>query len=428
MKKKYRVEALGCRTNQYEAQAFRDQLENLGYEKASDDEEAELVIVNTCTVTEGADSNSRHLIRNLVRKNPEGKVLVTGCLAERDPKGIASIQGVTDVISNKDKEVLLKKVFPDTDLPEFSITRFDAHTRAFVKVQDGCNSFCSYCILPYVRGRSRSRTVDDIVKEVETLVANGYKEVVITGINVGDFDGGVKRGETKVRLAELVHAVDQVEGLKRLRVSSIDPDEVDEELQEVLLNGKCTCKSIHLVLQSGSNQVLKRMNRKYTRQIFLETVRRIQAACPDFTFTTDVIVGFPGETEHDFEETLDVLKTVQFAKVHMFPFSVREGTKAEFFENKICADVMRQRRAKVLEVDENEAFLLRQKFVGRTMSLLTENIDDDDPEYISGHTDNFLRVSIPKEDYRPNELLDVVLLQNTPKGFIGEVVKKISNF
>ena len=296
LNKKFKIISLGCRTNQYESQAYHDQLISLGYSVAEEGEEAEICIVNTCTVTESADSSSRHAIRQLAKENRESKLLVTGCFAERQTELVKQIEGVTHVVPNREKEQLLTAIFPEEELPEFSIKRFEAHTRAFVKVQDGCNSFCTYCIIPYVRGRSRSRRVEEIIQEIKDLIANGYKEVVLTGINIGDFDGGVAEGDRPVRLAELVRLVDRLPGLERLRVSSIDPDEVDDELADAILNGKTTCPSMHIVLQSGSNVILKRMNRKYTRQIFLETIERLREANPDFTFTTDVIVGFPGET------------------------------------------------------------------------------------------------------------------------------------
>ena len=415
-KKTYRVEALGCRTNQYEVQAFRDQLQELGYVQAIGDEPATISIVNSCTVTESADSHSRHLVRDFIRKSPNSKVVVTGCLAERDPNMLKNIPGVTDVISNTQKEKLLNIVMPDTEVPEFSIKRFEAHTRAFVKVQDGCNSFCTYCIIPYVRGRSQSRTVEDVVKEVQGLVANGYKEVVLTGINVGDFDG--QDGSKK--LVDLVRAVDAVDGLQRLRVSSIDPDEIDEELQNAILNGKTTCNSMHIVLQAGSNAVLKRMNRKYTRQQFFETVRRLQAADPDFTVTTDIIVGFPGETDSDFEDTLDVMREVKFAKVHMFPYSERPRTRAALYPNKVSHDVINRRKSEVLRLSEILAFELREQYVGRTMTIITEG--DHDKEFLTGHTENFLPVQIPRADFTTNQLLTVKLVSNGPQGLTGVVV------
>ncbi len=417
--KKFKIISLGCRTNQYESQAYHDQLINLGYSVAEEGEEAEICIVNTCTVTESADSSSRHAIRQLAKENRESKLLVTGCFAERQSELVKQIEGVTHVVPNREKEQLLAAIFPEEELPEFSIKRFEAHTRAFVKVQDGCNSFCTYCIIPYVRGRSRSRKVEEIIQEIQDLIANGYKEVVLTGINIGDFDGGVAEGEQPVRLAELVRLVDCLPGLERLRVSSIDPDEVDDELADAILNGKTTCPSMHIVLQSGSNVILKRMNRKYTRQIFLETIERLREANPDFTFTTDVIVGFPGETNADFAETLDVMCRVKFAKVHMFPYSDRPRTRSALMPNKVPQGIMKERKQEVLRLAEQMSFELRHHYVKRRMWVLTESIDEAFPEEIAGHTENFLPVRLQRGSLKSNQLVEVELIGNTPMGLMG---------
>ena len=412
--KKFKIATLGCRTNQYESQGYADQLRQMGYVLAKEGEDADLCIVNTCTVTEGADSSSRRQIRALLRENPNAKVAVTGCMAESAPDVVRSIDERIEIVPNAEKERLVERLFPeDTRLPEFNIQAFDAHTRAFVKVQDGCNSFCTYCILPYVRGRSRSRQIEEIVQEVKGLVANGYKEVVLTGINVGDFDGGG-------RLSDLVRAVDQVDGLKRLRVSSIDPDEVDADLAGAILHGRTTCPSMHIVLQAGSNVVLKRMNRKYTRQDFLETVDRMCRQNPDFTVTTDIIVGFPGESEGDFQETLDIVRQVHFAKVHMFPYSPRKRTRAALYPNRIPDDVMRRRKQELLRLAEKTGYELRSRFVGRRMQVLLEN--EEQEGRLSGHTSNFLRVFLPNAVAKPNDLLEVDLIDNAPDGLIGVVV------
>jgi threonylcarbamoyladenosine tRNA methylthiotransferase MtaB len=414
MQKKFKVVTLGCRTNQYESQAYRDQLLAMGYTLADEGEEADLCIVNTCTVTEAADKSSRQEIRHLSRKNPLAQVVVTGCSAEQNRDAIQQIPGVTHVVSNKDKENLLPIVFPEEDIPEFSIKNFEAHTRAFVKVQDGCNSFCTYCIIPYVRGRSRSRTIEDVVKEVEGLIANGFKEVVLTGINIGDFDG-----QSSVCLADLVRAVDQVEGLERLRISSIDPDEVDDNLLEAVIQGKTTCHSMHIVLQAGSNVILKRMNRKYTRQIFINTIERLRKACPDFTFTTDIIVGFPGETDQDFEQTLEMMREVKFAKVHMFPYSERPRTRAATYDNKVPPEVIQRRKQEILRLAEEVSYELRNQFLHRRMKVLTEARDQNG--MLTGHTDNFLQVLIDSDAYEPNQIIEVDLVENTPLGLIGRI-------
>ncbi|CCB86619.1 putative methylthiotransferase CPn_0477/CP_0277/CPj0477/CpB0496 [Parachlamydia acanthamoebae UV-7] len=422
--KTFKIATLGCRTNQYESQAYQDQLIALGYRPAREDEEADVCIVNTCTVTETADLQSKHDVRQLSKENPQAKIVVTGCAAEQNAQIFASIKGVEHVVLNKEKDQLVQTLFPEEDVPEFSIKNFDAHTRAFVKVQDGCNEFCTYCIIPYVRGRSRSRTIPEIIDEVKDLISNGFKEIVLTGINIGDFDGNPAEGMPPHRLVDLVRAVDQVPGLKRLRISSIDPDEIDDELADAVLNGAKTCHSMHIVLQSGSNVVLKRMNRKYTRQIFLNTIDRLRQADPNFTFTTDIIVGFPGETETDFAETMEIMQEVQFAKVHMFPYSERKRTRAALMPNKVPPDVIKKRKQELLRSAEHQAYLLRERFVGQRMTVLTESGHISRPGEISGHTENFLNVWITG-DFQSNELIEVDLVENTPQGLIGKFVRKV---
>lgn len=414
--KKFHVVTLGCRTNQYETSAYVHQLQELGWKPALEGETANVCIVNTCTVTASADSHSRHAIRQLTRDHPGSQVWVTGCLAERDPESVRSIEGVTAVVSNLEKEFLVNYLLPDADVPEFNIETFEGHTRAFVKVQDGCNSFCSYCVIPYVRGRSRSKTMDEILKEIHQLVNSGYKEIVLTGINIGDFDG---QQQGVIRLVDLVKAVDAIEGVKRLRLSSIDPDEVDADLQEAILSGRSTCPSLHIVLQSGSNFILKRMGRKYTRQIFLDTCHRLRAECPEFTFTTDVIVGFPGESDFDFEQTLEVIQEVGFAKVHMFPFSARPQTKAARFTDVVDPKIISKRKSQLLHASEQAAFKLREQYVGRCMSILTEESHENVSE---GHTDNFLKVRILGSSLDSNQLVQVKLISNDATSLIGELV------
>jgi threonylcarbamoyladenosine tRNA methylthiotransferase MtaB len=408
--KKFKISTLGCRTNQYESEAYATQLRTLGYREAGEGEEADICIVNTCTVTESADSSSRHQIRQLHRQNPAASLVVTGCLAERLPDELKAIPGVTHLVPNKEKENLLASIFPQEELPEFKIDQFSAHTRAFVKVQDGCDSYCTYCIIPYVRGKSRSKPLDDILEEVRGLVKNGYQEVVLTGINIGDYVS--INGE---RLADLVRAVDQVEGLTRIRISSIDPDEVDDNLMDAVLSGKKTCHSFHIVLQAGSNVILKRMNRKYTKQVFLETIHRLKKAAPHFTFTTDVIVGFPGETDADFEETLEIMREVKFAKVHMFPYSPRARTRAATYPNQVPPAVMNERKQIVLRESEKQAFELRHAYVGKKMKVLIE-----DEKEGFGHTDNFLPV-LCTSPVKRNTIVEVECLKNTPEGLVGRI-------
>lgn len=416
--KTFKIITLGCRTNQYESQAYKNQLEYAGYRAANSNEIASLCIVNTCTVTHSADSSSRLKIRQLAKQNPNAQIIVTGCMADSAPAAIKEIEGVSHVIPNAKKETLLPDLFPEEEFPEFSIKNYDDRTRAFIKIQDGCNSFCTYCIIPYVRGRSRSKTISEIIREVETVIESGYKEIVLTGINIGDFDGGNKQAS----LAELVTLLDQLPGLERIRISSIDPDEVDDALLIAVIEGKKTCHSMHIVLQSGSNIVLKRMNRKYSRQMFFDTIDRLKQASNRFTFTTDIIVGFPGETEKDFQETLDVVKEVRFAKVHMFPYSKRERTRAALYKDSIPEEIIHFRKQKLLRISEKIAFDLRQSYVGQEVEILTEGKTDGLYKGIYGHTDNFLKVILPDQELPSNQLIRVSLEENTPEGLLGSLV------
>lgn len=410
-KKKYKVVTLGCRTNQYESQAYIDQLRASGYIEAVDGESTDICIVNTCTVTASADKRSLYQIRKLKRDYTPEKLVVTGCMAERAMGEIRKMRGVTDVISNHKKETLLNEVFPEKKWPEFKINQFEAHTRAFVKIQDGCNSYCSYCVIPFVRGRSRSKTISEIISEIEILVENGYKEIVLTGINIGDFDGGGV--EHSSRLSILVRLADQIPGLQRIRISSIDPDEVDDDLLDAIVQGKKTCHSMHIVLQTGSNVILKRMRRKYTRQDFIEATRRLLRADPDFTFTTDVIVGFPGESDEDFQQTVDLIRKVRFAKVHMFPYSDRPKTRASRMSNKIPQHIIETRKQVLLKVANETAFALRQAYIGRIVDVLLESKN-------MGHTRHFLPVMIPQKGLRSNDIIQVECIGNDLNGLIGK--------
>ncbi len=413
--KKFLIVTLGCRTNQYESQLFSDQLRKIGYVPAVD-EEADLCIINTCSVTDQADSSSRSQIRKLARQHPRARLIATGCMAQSAIEALLAIDNRIEVLPNQKKKQLISFLFPNENDPTdgvAAIERFDGHTRAFIKVQDGCNSFCSYCIIPFTRGRSSSRPAPEIIREAQSLIANGYQEIVLTGVNLGDYEAD------GICLADLVRSVDGLDGLKRLRLSSIDPTHVDEKLAEALLNGRSTCPNLHLVLQSGSDAILKRMNRKYTRELYLQTVERMIRVKPDFSFTTDAIVGFPGESDSDFAETIKLVRQVKFAKVHVFPYSVRSGTRAALFPCSLTTETIAKRRDELLQASAKAAYDFRETFLHRTMDVLLENGDG---EMLTGHTENFLLVELPRNTHRPNDIVRVKLNKNCSAGFIGSVV------
>lgn len=411
--KKFQIVTLGCRTNQYESQLFSEQLQKKGYIPAGE-EEADLCVINCCGVTDQAEASSLRQIRLLARRHPHCRLIVTGCMPQHAKEKLEAIDKRIEVLPNADKGQLLSLLFPqESGCLTHGIERFDGHTRAFVKVQDGCNSFCSYCIIPMTRGRSRSRAAAEIIREIQSLIANGYREIVLTGVNLGDYE------YCGIALADLVREVDCLEGMRRLRLSSIDPTHVDDDLANALLQGRHTCPSLHLVLQSGSNEILKQMNRKYTRELYLQTVERLIRSNPDFTFTTDVIVGFPGETDMDFAQTLDLVRQVKFAKVHVFPYSVRSGTRAALFSGSLPVEVIHQRRDELIQIAEKSAYELRQSFLGRTMEVLLEHGEG---ESLTGHTENFLTIETLSDGHSAGEFVQIALLENLSRVLKGKIL------
>ncbi|AAF38135.1 hypothetical protein CpB0496 [Chlamydia pneumoniae TW-183] len=412
----FKLVCLGCRVNQYEVQAYRDQLTILGYQEVLDSEiPADLCIINTCAVTASAESSGRHAVRQLCRQNPTAHIVVTGCLGESDKEFFASLDRQCTLVSNKEKSRLIEKIFSyDTTFPEFKIHSFEGKSRAFIKVQDGCNSFCSYCIIPYLRGRSVSRPAEKILAEIAGVVDQGYREVVIAGINVGDYCDGERS------LASLIEQVDQIPGIERIRISSIDPDDITEDLHRAITSSRHTCPSSHLVLQSGSNSILKRMNRKYSRGDFLDCVEKFRASDPRYAFTTDVIVGFPGESDQDFEDTLRIIEDVGFIKVHSFPFSARRRTKAYTFDNQIPNQVIYERKKYLAEVAKRVGQKEMMKRLGETTEVLVEKVTG---QVATGHSPYFEKVSFPVVGtVAINTLVSVRLDRVEEEGLIGEIV------
>ena len=386
----FRVLTFGCKVNQYESELMREQLVDCGMVERHDDMPADLYIVNTCTVTQHADAKCRKAIRHIARDNPNARIIVTGCYAERDAVTLRKLPNVEAVIDNSGKEKLVEKIFNvpcDTKSLRGSIVEFEDRTRAFIKIQDGCNEFCSYCIIPYVRGKPRSREIVEIVKEAGDLVANGYREIVLTGIHIGCFG----RTEDKIHmLPELIHELKGVEGLVRLRLSSIDPNEVNDELISAIAESPIACSHLHISLQSGSTRVLQLMNRKYTAEKYLALTDKLYSNIPDISISTDIMVGFPGETDADFDKSRDMVEKVKFSKVHIFPYSPREGTAAVKLRNQIPQRTAHERNELLTLISSGAAKDFREKFFDRVMEVLIERGADKPNEY-EGFTNNYLR-------------------------------------
>ncbi len=395
-KPSFLIKTHGCKVNQYESQLIREQLLQAGFSECGNGESPSLCIVNTCTVTEQSDSKSRQSLRGFIRKHPKALTTAVGCYVEAGDKMLDEIEGIGLLLDNAGKENFIAKIAPlipcrNSFPPSVSISRFAGHTRAFIKVQDGCDNYCSYCKLPYVRGRSRSRDMAEILAEAKALAANGFREIVLTGIHLGDFG---KSGEnSEHRLPEMLEQLATIEGLKRLRLSSIDPDEVTDGLIQIIAECPKICHHLHISIQSGSDNVLKRMNRRYNSRFCLDLARRLYDFIPDISISTDIMAGFPGEGEEDLSESISLVEEIGFSKVHIFGFSPRPETAAASMPGRIPSKIVKERISRLKETAAGAALKHRQKFIGATREILVERFDPVEKK-ACGLTDNYLRCRV----------------------------------
>jgi threonylcarbamoyladenosine tRNA methylthiotransferase MtaB len=381
-----RLVTLGCKVNQYETQHAREMLEANGYREAADGEPADLCLVNTCTVTHEADAKGRQAIRRLARDNPGAAIVVMGCFATRAPETVARLPGVVKVVTDKARLAEGLREFGVSAVPR-GITRFDGHQRAFVKVQDGCLLNCTYCIIPQVRPVLRSRPPEEIVAEVRGLVDRGCQEIVLTGVHLGHYGIDLSRGRPKDQWRRLWHLLERLADLPgdfRIRLSSLEAAEVRDELVRVLAGHPRVCPHLHLCLQSGSDRILAAMKRRYRSAGFLERCRRLRTALDEPAFTTDVIVGFPGETDADFEATCRVVREVGFCKVHVFSYSPRQGTPAASLSETVPPAVVARRREQLLALEAELAAAYYRRLIGRRLDVLVEGAEARRPGWVRG--------------------------------------------
>ena len=381
-----RLVTLGCKVNQYETQYVKEMLELAGYAEAVDGRPADLCVVNTCTVTHEGDAKSRQTVRRLHRHNPAAPIVVMGCYATRDPGTVRRLPGVVRVVEDKARLVEEFAEFGVVAAPA-GVSRFDGHQRAFVKVQDGCLLNCSYCIIPHVRPTLRSRPAEEVADEVLRLVGNGYQEIVLTGVHLGHYGVDLSKGRPKAEWARLWHLIERLGRLPgdfRIRLSSLEAAEARDDLIRAMANEPRVCPHLHLCLQSGSDRILARMKRRYRVAGFLERCRRIRAALDRPALSTDVIVGFPGETDADFEATCRVVREVGFMKVHVFSYSPRQGTAAAHFAETVPPPVVAERRdrLRLLEQDLADAYL--HSLVGRRLDVLVEGEEPGRSGFVRG--------------------------------------------
>ena len=424
MKKKVALHNLGCKVNAYEVEAMQQLLENAGYETVPFEEGADVYVINTCTVTNIADRKSRQMLHKAKKMNPNAIVVATGCYAQADTEKLKEDTAVDLILGNNQKtqivealeeyekehakQVQVIEINHTKEYEELSIASTAEHVRAYIKVQDGCNQFCTYCIIPFARGRVRSRKIEEVLREVETLAAKGYKEVVLTGIHLSSYGVDFPK-EERESLLSLIQAVSRVEGISRIRLGSLEPRIITEEFLEGIVKTGKVCPHFHLSLQSGCNKTLKNMNRRYSAQEYAEKCELIRKFYPVPALTTDVIVGFPQETEEDFEESYEFVKKIHFYETHIFKYSRRHGTKAASMDGQLTEAAKAQRSDRMLELHEIRAREYEEAMIGKKMELLLEEeIEIDGRPWYVGHSREYVRAVISKTDaHRVNDLVTV---------------------
>ena len=380
---KYKIITLGCKVNEYESEVMSNLLENHGYIKSDN---PDVCIVNTCTVTNTADSKSRKMIRSLRRNYPRAILVVVGCMIQNKKDKLDVPADI--IIGNKHKSDIVSLLEEYKNKPMYLVedmenADFEDMSRAYIKIEDGCDNYCSYCIIPYVRGHVRSKKHEKVIDEAKTLIKNGHKEIVLTGIHTGHYHDG------NYSFANLLQDLVKLDGLKRLRISSIEITEINDEVLEVIQNSDVLVNHMHIPLQSGSDEILKQMNRKYDKQYFINKIKKLKSIKPDMNVTTDVIVGFPGETEEQFEECMETIKKIGFTKIHVFPYSDREGTVASRMPNKIPGNIKKERVKRLLELSKKLEIDYMNKHLDSVVTFIPEVYEDG---YLIGHTANYLLI------------------------------------
>lgn len=419
MKKTVAFYTLGCKVNQYETNAMEQQFIKKGYEVIDNTEKANIYVINTCTVTNMAERKSRQMLRRVKDINKSAILVVCGCYAqvakdelEKIPEidiilGINEKNNIVEIVEEYIKEHEVKEKISDVSIQseflDFGDVTYTEKNRAVIKVQDGCNMFCSYCIIPYARGRIRSRKIESVVSEITKIAEQGIKEVVITGIHVASY--GKDLENENVRLIDLLEAINKIEGIERIRLGSLEPTLIDEEFAKRLSKLEKICDHFHLSLQSGCDETLKRMNRKYTTYRYKESTEILRKYYPNVSFTTDVIVGFPGETDEEFDKTYEFLRSIDFYRMHVFKYSPRRGTVAEKMPNQINGNIKEERSNKLIELSNQNENKHNKEYIGKKVKVLFEEYEEG---FFKGHTTNYIMVKVPGNVARAEEFVNQI--------------------
>ena len=418
MNKKIAFITLGCKVNLYDTEAMAELFTEKGYEVVDFEEYADVYLINTCTVTNLGDKKSRQMIRRAKRINPNSVVVATGCYAQVASEEVAKIEGINIVIGTKNRSEIVETVenyvaengvvnnvsdiMGEKEFEPLQISRLTNRTRAYIKIQEGCNRYCTYCIIPYARGPIRSRKPEEVVEEVKKLAENGFKEVVLTGIHVASY--GLDLGN--ITLADIIEKVHSVDGIERIRFSSMEPLAIDNEFVARMSKLPKVCDHYHLSLQSGCNRTLKRMNRKYNAEQYAEACERLRNAFPNVAITADIIVGFPDETEEDFKESLAFAERMKLDKIHTFPYSPKKGTPAAKMKNQISGDVKSQRSKEMIALSDKMNINFLNNNIGKTVPVLFEDMENG---FWQGHTTNYIKVLAKSDENLNNKIVDVKL-------------------
>ena len=423
--------SLGCKVNQYETNAMAQKFIEQGYEVVQFNEYADIYIVNTCTVTNVADRKSRQMLRRAKEINKESILVACGCYAQVAKDELKKIEEIDLILGNNEKndiiqvienhikkkgvEEYVSDVMYKTDYVELGTTTYTEKTRAVIKVQDGCDRFCSYCLIPFARGHIRSRKIENVIEEIKKIVADGINEVVITGIHIASYGRDFKNG---IGLIDLLEEIDKIQGLHRIRLGSIEPTIITDEFIERLSKLDKICDHFHLSLQSGCTETLKRMNRRYTAEEFKEVTKRLRAKFPNAALTTDIIVGFPGETDEEFNQTYKFLKDIAFYKMHIFKYSPRKGTKAAVMPNQIDGKIKEERSKKLIELSNENEYKYNQEYIGKEVEVLFEERDG---AFVKGHTKNYIVVKyITKSNDLINKIVKLRVKEAKSDCLVGE--------
>ena len=430
--KKAAFYTLGCKVNQYETEAMAELFADSGYEIKEFTEVADVYVINTCSVTNMGDRKSRQIIRREKKLNPNAVIAVTGCYAQTAPDEVLAIEGVNLVLGTKDRKNIVtlveelntesninhvSDIMSNHEFEELQIKQYSNRTRAFIKIQEGCNQFCSYCIIPYARGPVRSRAKDDVVREIKELAHNGFKEIILVGIHVASY--GVDLGDTT--LESLIMDVDKIDGVERIRLSSIEPMTLNQEFIDSIKDSKKLCHHFHISLQSGCDETLKRMNRKYTTAQFKGIVDGLREAFDDVAITTDIMVGFPDESDEEFNKTVEFVRNIKFADAHVFQYSQRRGTPAAKRPNQISPDIKEKRSKIIIAETQKTRDEFINRFIGKTMRVLFEQPAKDG--LFEGKTDNYITVHAPSDIDLNDQFRNVLLERNENGIVIGKIVE-----